>query len=200
MHHKFCVTENKVITGSANPTPGDLYENNNNILVIESEDIAFNYIEEYKSLTGTEPSYKPSSIVKVHFCPRHNCKNIIKNILMQAEDSIYFLTFTFTDQEIAKILAYKHNEGLEVKGVVDSFQNPAYWTVPLLEKNNVRHRINKGNLQHNKLFVVDEATVITGSYNPTRAAHTINKENIIVIQSKEIANIYKEQSLKIYEE
>jgi phosphatidylserine/phosphatidylglycerophosphate/cardiolipin synthase-like enzyme len=41
-------------------------------------------------------------------------------------------------------------------------------------------------------MVIDKETVITGSFNFTRAAEEKNAENLIIIKSKELAGIYIE--------
>ena len=41
---------------------------------------------------------------------------------------------------------------------------------------------------HNKYLVVDESTVITGSFNWTSKAVTTNKENIVIISDDKTAN------------
>ena len=41
-------------------------------------------------------------------------------------------------------------------------------------------------------MVLDQAVVITGSFNFTRSAEEKNAENLLVIRSKEIAKVYIE--------
>jgi phosphatidylserine/phosphatidylglycerophosphate/cardiolipin synthase-like enzyme len=43
---------------------------------------------------------------------------------------------------------------------------------------------------HNKVMVIDGQTVITGSFNFTKAAENNNAENLLVIRDKEIADKY----------
>jgi phosphatidylserine/phosphatidylglycerophosphate/cardiolipin synthase-like enzyme len=46
-------------------------------------------------------------------------------------------------------------------------------------------------IAHNKVIVVDSATVITGSFNFTKAAEELHAENVLVIQDKpQIAAAY----------
>ena len=46
-------------------------------------------------------------------------------------------------------------------------------------------------IAHNKVMVIDGMTVITGSFNFTKAAEENNAENLLVIRSKDIAGKYK---------
>jgi phosphatidylserine/phosphatidylglycerophosphate/cardiolipin synthase-like enzyme len=45
-------------------------------------------------------------------------------------------------------------------------------------------------IAHNKIMIIDQSTVITGSFNFTRAAQEKDAENFIIIKSKELARIY----------
>ena len=45
-------------------------------------------------------------------------------------------------------------------------------------------------IAHNKIMVIDEATVITGSFNFTKAAEERNAENMLVIRDKALAENY----------
>ena len=51
---------------------------------------------------------------------------------------------------------------------------------------------DKHAIAHNKIMVIDQETVITGSFNFTKAAEEKNAENVLVIRSKELAKIYME--------
>jgi phosphatidylserine/phosphatidylglycerophosphate/cardiolipin synthase-like enzyme len=45
-------------------------------------------------------------------------------------------------------------------------------------------------IAHNKVMVIDGETVITGSFNFTKAAEEHNAENLLVIQDKKLASLY----------
>ena len=51
-------------------------------------------------------------------------------------------------------------------------------------------RIDAARHRHNKIMVLDDATVITGSFNFTKSAEQSNAENLLVIRSAELAGIY----------
>ena len=58
---------------------------------------------------------------------------------------------------------------------------------------------NKNNLHH-KVFIIDEETVITGSFNPTGSGDKRNDENILIIKDKEIVRQFKEEFDTVYAE
>ena len=53
---------------------------------------------------------------------------------------------------------------------------------------------------HHKVFIIDQETVITGSFNPTNAGDSKNDENILIIKDKGIAKQFKEEFDKVYTE
>jgi phosphatidylserine/phosphatidylglycerophosphate/cardiolipin synthase-like enzyme len=212
MHHKFCVINNThVITGSYNPT--QINKHHENLILIESSTIANNYINEFEQLRkinedkqNKKEKTKLNEIIfnnytlENYFCPQDECKQQIIQKIKSANQTINFMLFTFTDRDIAQEIVKKHKEGIEVKGIIENFQNKKYWQVPLLAENNITIKIHSAKeLQHNKIFIIDN-TIITGSYNPTNAANTINDENILIMRQPEIVMEYKEYFLHVYDE
>ena len=49
---------------------------------------------------------------------------------------------------------------------------------------------NKRTITHNKVMVIDGETVITGSFNFTKAAEENNAENLLIIHDKKLASLY----------
>ena len=45
-------------------------------------------------------------------------------------------------------------------------------------------------IAHNKVMVIDNSTVITGSFNFTKAAEESNAENLLILRSPELAARY----------
>jgi phosphatidylserine/phosphatidylglycerophosphate/cardiolipin synthase-like enzyme len=51
---------------------------------------------------------------------------------------------------------------------------------------------------HDKFAVIDAAIVITGSYNWTTAAETLNAENLLIIRGGDIASRYETEFLRLW--
>ncbi|KHK00318.1 Endonuclease [Desulfovibrio sp. TomC] len=49
---------------------------------------------------------------------------------------------------------------------------------------------DKHAIAHNKVMIIDGATVITGSFNFTKAAEEKNAENLLIIRDMSLAKIY----------
>ncbi|MBI2125409.1 hypothetical protein HYU08_02535 [Candidatus Woesearchaeota archaeon] len=215
MHNKFCIIDGKKIsTGSMNPTENDAHKNNNNLLLIESRVIAQNYEDEFQELWNGnfkkgDKVKNPSILlqdketetkrVESYFCPEDSCSEQVKEELRKAEKSIHFMTFSFTHESIANILLLKNLDGIEVKGVMEVRQISEHSQFSRLQQNgiDVRRDGNKNNLHH-KVFIIDQKTVITGSFNPSANGDQRNDENVIIIEDGQIAQRFVDEFEKVY--
>lgn len=188
MHNKFCSDGFKVITGTYNPT----YNNNQNyLLIIENSKIANNYLKEWWELkTKINAKNKPVTIqtkefsITSLFCPEDNCETQVIKEIRKAKKSIYFEQFSFTSENIAKEIIIKKLHGVNVSGIFDKRSAATKYSVinfMNLYDLNVSIYEGEGKL-HSKLFVIDNKTYITGSYNPTANGNEKNDENLVIIQ------------------
>lgn len=212
MHNKYCVTDGqKVATGSMNPTYNGVNKNNNNLLLIESYLLAKNYQNEFQEMWAGKfksgervknPVVRINNMtIENYFCPEDNCAYHIKEELKRAEQSIYFLTFSFTHEGIANILLLKHLAGIPIKGVMENRQINKYSQFSRLEYQGI-DVVKDGNPQsmHHKVFIIDGKTVITGSFNPTSGGDSKNDENILIIRDKETAKLFLQEFARVYDQ
>lgn len=210
MHNKFCVIDNDiVITGSFNPTYNDNSRNNNNMLVLRSRTLAANYGEEFRELwsgkfgngaaTKNQRLYLNGMVIENYFCPEDGCASKIISLIKNAESSVYFMSFSFTNEEIADAVIKKDN--LDVRGIFDSSQAAGKYSQFKRMKAfglDVKLDPNKYKLHH-KVFIIDNETVVTGSFNPTMSADTKNDENVIVIHDKVIAGLFLDEFDRLWD-
>ena len=207
-HNKFCIINNEIVfTGSMNPTFNDAYKNNNNMLILYSKYIAENYEEEFQELrnqqfgSGSNVKYPVVILngkrIENYFCPEDSCKDHIIEVLGKAEKSIYFMTFSFTHDEIGNALLKKDKEGIEIKGIFEKQQNSQYSQYEKLSNLNVKWDNNKYKVHH-KVFIVDEKIVIAGSMNPTISGDERNDENILIIYDEGMAKKFIGEFEKIW--
>lgn len=208
MHNKFCVLDNyTVITGSFNPTLGTgIRLNNNNVLIMHSKRIADVYEQEFNVLySGIFSKYKNrikrdnvfylnDEKIEIYFCPEDWCANKVLDALDQAKSNIYFLIYSFTHEKIGDMLIKKKIQGIFVQGIMEKSQNSKYSQFKKLNSSGIDVMWDKnGGLLHHKVFIIDENTVITGSFNPSLNGDTSNDENLVIIHSPEIAKKYLEE-------
>ena len=191
MHDKFCVIDNQlVLTGSFNPVEGSDLRDANNVILMNSSGIARAYEKEFDELwSGTESAggFKGSH-VSAYFCPEDRCAEKVLTAIGEAKNSIYFMTYSFTDREIALALIMQKN--LDVRGIIDGQQASSSVMGWLdFQGIDVIKDTNPG-LMHHKVFIIDNETVITGSYNPTENGNRYNDENLVLIKDKRVAEAY----------
>ncbi len=133
--------------------------------------------------------------VRVAFSPGDNIAAIIIEEIRAAQSDIRIQAYLFTSKNIADALARALKRGIRIEVIADAgeFQNGNASALPRLAQLGAIIYLNdKYRSSHNKIVIVDadsaRATVVTGSYNFTRAAQTQNAENIVVISgNREIA-------------
>ncbi|MBR9699311.1 hypothetical protein GOV09_02555 [Candidatus Woesearchaeota archaeon] len=202
-HNKFCIIDHKrVITGSFNPTENGNTKNNNNLIIIPSRYLADNYESEFSELwqrrfgEGKKVAY-PKVIyngieLKNFFCPEDGCAGKVSEELRKAEHSIYFMLFTLTDENIADAMLMSN---ATIKGMMEKLHAGSRYSQFTRLKEfglDVKRDENKG-MMHHKVFIIDNRTVITGSYNPTNAGDKKNDENVLIIHSPRLARRYLEE-------
>ena len=86
----------------------------------------------------------------------------------------------------------RHKRGVKVEANLDKSQRSEKYTSATFFANSriptfidARHAI-----AHNKVMIIDKETVITGSFDFTKAAEEKNAENLLIIESRELAGIY----------
>jgi phosphatidylserine/phosphatidylglycerophosphate/cardiolipin synthase-like enzyme len=212
MHNKFCVVDRvRVSTGSMNPTNNGAHKNNNNLLLISSDMLASSYTTEFEEMWGGVFKKGSKSLgsaiqlgdvgIEQYFCPDDGCALKVKEKLGQAQESIHFMTFSFTHQGIADVILLKNLDGLEIRGVMEARQVSKYsrYAQFAYQEMDVIKDGNKNNMHH-KSFVIDKKCVITGSMNPSAGGDTRNDENVIIICDEGIANRFIEEFERVYAE
>jgi len=212
MHNKFCIIDGtKVSTGSMNPTDNGAHKNNNNLLLITSEVITQNYEDEFQEMwDGTfkkgEPVQNPivrvgNTTIETYFCPDDHCAYRVKEELKKAKESIYFMIFSFTHNGIGNILLLKHLDNITMQGVMEARQVSEYSEFQRLKYQGVDVvKDGNPNNMHHKVFVIDNKTVITGSFNPSNNGDKGNDENIMIIHDTEIASLFMKEFERVREE
>ena len=137
--------------------------------------------------------FSSNATYQVCFTPKGQCTQEIVEAINQAQSSIYVQAYSFTSMPIAKALIDKAQQGIRVYVLVDKSQSKKnrYTVVPMLQRNNIPVWIDrKPAIAHNKIIVIDEERVITGSFNYTKAAQEHNAENVLLIHDRELAVRY----------
>jgi phosphatidylserine/phosphatidylglycerophosphate/cardiolipin synthase-like enzyme len=216
MHDKFIVIDrSEVWLGSMNFTDSGTYEDNNNMIRVRSTKVAENYLVEFNEMfdqglfgpdvlaeTPNPDLTIDGTRVQTYFSPDDSVLTVLYNLLNNAEESIHFLAFSFTSNELGAVIREKAEAGLVVQGVMDEEQiasNTGTEFDPFRQAGlDVLIDGNEGQMHH-KVFIIDGQIVVTGSYNFSRSAEERNDETIFVIYNADIARFFLEEFQRVYE-
>ena len=128
----------------------------------------------------------------VYFSPKGGCTEAIIKELDRSKTSVLVQAYSFTSAPIAKALLNAHKRGVKVEVILDKSQRTQkYSSADFLANSGIPTKVDVVHaIAHNKVMVIDGETVITGSFNFTRAAEEKNAENLLVIRDKALASKY----------
>lgn len=132
--------------------------------------------------------------IQVYFSPRGQAQDALIKTIGQARSSIYVQAYSFTSAPIAKAMVSAAKRGVKVEAILDKSQRKATYTgATFLKNEGIPVYIDAAHaIAHNKVMVIDKATTVTGSFNFTKAAEERNAENLLIIESQELARLYLE--------
>jgi phosphatidylserine/phosphatidylglycerophosphate/cardiolipin synthase-like enzyme len=220
MHDKFLVINGQSVwTGSYNITTDGSYGDNNNAMKIDSPELAAVYEQEFKKMfvngnfgpSTADAAHPTPQTVKVgdaeftpYFSPSSAAQGTAKAAIMaelaKAQKSIQFLSFSYTDNDMGDMMLQKAQAGVKVEGVFEKSQAASRYS-QYGKLNNAEASTN-GNLDvridtnpalmHHKVIIVDDSTLIMGSFNFSASAQHDNDENMLVIKNApELVAAYK---------
>ncbi len=128
----------------------------------------------------------------VYFSPNGGCTAAVVDALGKAKKTVLVQAYSFTSAPIAKALVDAHKRGVKVQVILDRSQRTEkYSSATFLLNEGVPPLIDaKHAIAHNKIMVIDGETILTGSFNFSKAAEEKNAENLLVIRDAELAKQY----------
>jgi phosphatidylserine/phosphatidylglycerophosphate/cardiolipin synthase-like enzyme len=228
MHHKFVVIDDEtVVTGAWNVAERDTFRHNNNTVVFRSPLLARNFTNEFnkmferRSFGPTKPKDVPNPVVEVGgarvetwFASEQDLVPVIVRRLQSARSSIAFMTFSFTLDDLAAVLEERARNGVSVWGVFETTGSetrfseykrltslkPAAAGPPFSGCPSGPAVVQDGNpfLMHHKVFVIDERTVLFGSFNYTANAAEDNDEALLIVDDPAMARLFLEEFCRVY--
>jgi phosphatidylserine/phosphatidylglycerophosphate/cardiolipin synthase-like enzyme len=143
----------------------------------------------------------PENSHSAHFCHEEDCTGLIIAELSKAEKEVVFAAYTFTHPSLATQLILNAHNNLAVRGVIEKQNiNGRYSQYSALVEQGLDIRADRNSaLMHHKFFVIDNSTVITGSFNPTKNADRRNDDNLVIIKNKETALLYRKEFERLWE-
>ena len=148
----------------------------------------------------SRPKSSPTPVVvsrpawEVCFSPHGGCTDLVVRTLDAAQQTVLVQAYSFTSAPIARALLNAKRRGVRVEVILDKSQRTEHYSeVDFLAHAGIPVRIDASHaIAHNKVMILDEDTVITGSFNFTRAAEERNADNLLVLRDAALAARYRE--------
>lgn len=226
MHDKFLVRDGETVwTGSANFTEGGLVLQDNNCLVLDAPTLAQSYTKVFEDLLSAPeklPAAAPSESLSVgpttinaYFEPpaREGTDALIARLLNQAR-KVRIMAFLISDPDILQALRRFQDREADIAGVYDpggmddarraSNQDPnLFWFCDddrfVAAHSHPFSPTRENDFMHNKVMIIDDHLVITGSYNFSENAET-NYENLLLLDSPDLSQVYTDYFDAVYRE
>jgi phosphatidylserine/phosphatidylglycerophosphate/cardiolipin synthase-like enzyme len=133
--------------------------------------------------------------IHVLFAAEDEVASQLVPLIESAQSSIRFMAFSFTRDDLEAAVLARARAGVDVKGVFETRGSETeYSAMPALYCAGVPVR-QDGNPRtfHHKVFVIDDQTVVTGSFNFSNNADQSNDENVVIVANSDIAARYLQE-------
>ncbi|MBZ0288421.1 MAG: hypothetical protein K8I30_12460, partial [Anaerolineae bacterium] len=205
MHNKFMIIDSLIVwTGSTNYTVNDVYRNNNNMLSLRSRRAVETYQDEFNEMflsrqfgprspaRNTAIYNQDGTAIQITFAPENNVLLAVTNAVQGARTSIRFMAFSFTEDSIGQAIQERAAAGVSVQGIFERTGSETQFSelTPLFCAGLPVRQDGNRYVLHHKVFIIDNTTVITGSFNFSANATQSNDENLLVIQDPALAAQY----------
>lgn len=144
-------------------------------------------------------SYAIEANVLPCFTPGQRCDSLIINAIDNAQRTIEVQAYQLTSTPISSALAKANRRGVKVRIILDKsqYRHKGYSAALYFMNQHIPVWIDrKPAIAHNKVMIIDNDIVITGSYNFSKSAQYRNAENILIIKSDVVARDYKDNFVK----
>ena len=217
MHDKFIILDkSEVWLGSMNFTDGGAYEDNNNLIRIRSTKIAENYLKEFEEMflenkfgeevvpeTPNPTLTIEGTRIDTFFSPDDGVLAALVPVLESARQSIYFLAYSFTSNQLGEIIRQKAEADVTVAGVMDDEQvksNQGTEYDPFRQADLDVRIDGIDGLMHHKVLIIDGQIVVLGSYNFSQSAEERNDETLLIIYDPVIAEQFLFEFQRVHEQ
>jgi phosphatidylserine/phosphatidylglycerophosphate/cardiolipin synthase-like enzyme len=215
MHNKFIVIDGlEVWLGSLNLTGAGTYKDHNHIMRLRSSRIAQNYTNEFEEMFINDqfgagsPANTPfpqvtldGRTLEVFYSPDDGVAKQLVALIESAQQSVHFLAYSFTADDIGSAMLARAVQGVQVRGVFEYAQVKS-------NKGTEWDRLRDAGLDvvmdgisgqmHHKVIVIDRKIVSLGSYNFSANAEKRNDENVMIIHDAQLAEQFLAEFERIY--
>ena len=128
--------------------------------------------------------FKSIGTTDVYFSPKGGTTGAVVSEINAAKKVILLQAYSFTSLPIAKALVNAWKRGVKIEAILDQSQQiEKYSEADFLVHSGIPTYIDAAHaIAHNKIIIIDQSTLITGSFNFTNAAEENNAENLLILK------------------
>jgi phosphatidylserine/phosphatidylglycerophosphate/cardiolipin synthase-like enzyme len=205
MHNKFMIMDSAYVwTGSTNWTMNGVYRNYNNLLMLRSQRAVDFYQREFnemfvdkkfgpRSPKGNSGAFtQDGTSIEIWFASEDDVIGPIIREINNAQKTVRFMAFSFTQDPMGDALLARAAAGVTVVGVFEKTGSQTQFsemTRLFCAGLDVRQD-GYGGVMHHKVVIIDDTTVIAGSFNFSDNAVESNDENLLIIKDADLVQQY----------
>lgn len=157
--------------------------------------VALDWLEDVTSLLAALGAGDGSHLAEVRFSPGTGCMERIVALFLGARESVDACVFTITDDRIRHAISAAHERGVRVRIVSDDDKADDRGSdLDALRAAGVAVAFDRSPAHmHHKFALFDGRTVLSGSYNWTRAAAAENTENVLVTDDPRVVTAFQRE-------
>ena len=136
----------------------------------------------------------PEPQFRCYFSPKGGCTKAIIAELNAARSEVLVQAFSFTYDPIVDALVAAHKRGVRVQILLDKANElETYSDLKRVLDHGIDTLVDAEHaIAHNKIIIIDQKVIVTGSFNFTQQAEASNAENVIIVHGhKELVVRYR---------
>ena len=215
MHNKFIIIDGQEVwTGSMNLTVSGAYDDYNHLVRIRDAQVAEDYQREFDEMfergefgpeSRADTPYPQLTVqgipVEVYFAPEDGVARRLVTLVRGAQQSVDFLAYSFTRDDLADAMIERSRAGVSVRGVFESEQVDSNRGTEFNRLRQAQIPVFRDQLpgqMHHKVLIIDRRVVVFGSYNFSINAETQNDENVMIVTDPDLAAQFLAEFESIY--
>jgi len=130
---------------------------------------------------------------EVYFSPNGGCTDAVLNWILKSNSEILVQAYSFRSSSITQAILEAHKRGVKVQIILDKSERSEGLT-PAAKLVNAGIPVYLDGIHavaNNRIIIIDKEVVITGSFNFNKASEEMNAENLLILKSKELSTIYR---------
>lgn len=152
----------------------------------------YRFIIEWVKAVNSALLSRPIDKSDAFFSPGDTCREVIIRQIDNAIKRVNICVFTISDDQITNAIISSHRKGTLVRIITDNDKSLDLGSdIDRMAKEGVPVKMDATpNHMHHKFMVVDDVSLLTGSYNWTQSAARYNYENILLTKESGVVKSY----------